>query len=309
MELKIADHTVEMIKAIISWPLIVFISIALFMVLFRVALTSVLLGLVGKANKLSLYGFSIELASDQRVAPIKLDASLTALQQPYPDNISSDAFSDLAIALQNEQDAQYLIIDVSPDNWLTSRLFLFSALLPLITNLSCLIFVDSSQGIPNRFIAQAKPADVACKLEQKYPWLATQLDNALGRQPAPQVSRAGPWEPLLLLNAAQLFVTDLRSNSSLGKEYVEIHPGVFERASWITRDNIAIVLKDSLITDYVRDDKSSPPNQLVAEALSLNLQWIPIVDLQMRFRGLLDRNALLASIADQMIEANRAESR
>jgi hypothetical protein len=306
MELKFADQTVELMKAVISWPLVALLLVSLLMVLYLKALHTLISSLGGRANKLSFYGLSVELASKQAVTSVPIDPRLSTLQQPDAPYIDSDAFYDLVLALQGTKDLRYIQIDVSPRQWLTSRLYLFAALLPLLTKLSRLIFTDSSHGIPNQFIAQGDPQDVARELERRYHWLRPGLDSAIGMQQQPPVvlTAGPPWTPLMLSAAAREFVKNLRLCAPGDSECTEIRPGTYEKAQWISTQNVAVILRNSLVSGYVKDDASIPPAEFSKRILSLKLPLVPLVDSQDRFKGLLIRESILESLADQALKSD-----
>jgi hypothetical protein len=91
-----------------SWQLVVLLLVAFFLVLFRGALRKLLGSLAGRANKLSLYEFSIELASVQPITAPELNPMLATLQQPDSLYVSTDAFDNLTSALQGRNDLQYV---------------------------------------------------------------------------------------------------------------------------------------------------------------------------------------------------------
>jgi hypothetical protein len=160
------DNLVRLIEAI-AWPVIV-LAVAL---IFRRQLPELVQALGGRISRLSVPGVTFEFAAAEPAAKIlpELDKirEPTSTGPPPPSGVPS--LIELAKA---SSPADYVVIDLRDgQSWLTSRLYLFAVVLPLVLALRCFVFVGARNLAPRYFLGLASPESVARGLENRYPWL------------------------------------------------------------------------------------------------------------------------------------------
>jgi hypothetical protein len=161
---------------ILVWPLVAMIAL----VIFRRPIGRALVGLSNRATKLDLRVVSLELAP-----------ALTRPQWQFDDvdfrHLTSDRVFDshsysLFAQLQRNGGADVAIIDLGAGkDWLTSRLYLFSALLEELQGVRCLVFLADSDAGPARVLGLASPQSVRKALKDHEPWLGQTYVAAYAR--------------------------------------------------------------------------------------------------------------------------------
>lgn len=82
--------------------------------------------------------------------------------------------------------------------WLTSRMYLFAAVLPQLIGLRCFVFVGDRGPVPRYFSGTASPENVMRQLDMQFPWLRNaMLESQLQRVVTGSArQRHVQWQPL-----------------------------------------------------------------------------------------------------------------
>ena len=192
MHIGIGD-IVNLVRAI-AWP----VAIVILALIYRREIPKLLLMLGGRISKLSAVGVTLELVTAEPVAET-LRVRLEEIRQPSstgpPPPSGVQSLNEIA---RSSAPADYVVIDLRGGKaWLTSRLYLFTLVLPPVTGLRCFVFVGNLGSTPGYFLGIASPEHVARALERRYSWLRpTCVEIQL--QPlvsGPAGSRWASWTP------------------------------------------------------------------------------------------------------------------
>ncbi|HYU72132.1 MAG TPA: hypothetical protein VEL31_05590, partial [Ktedonobacteraceae bacterium] len=157
----------DLIKAL-AWPLV----IAGALLGFRKSLSNFLKEVAGRATKLSITSiFAIELplpeASHPQSDQFRLDLQKLAAGEEYISIVSI-----LLDQVKKEKALDYMIADLgSGQRWLTSRLFIFAAILQRVRSLRCVVFLETRDGIKDRFLGITLPHEILLAFARQYSWL------------------------------------------------------------------------------------------------------------------------------------------
>jgi hypothetical protein len=217
MHVILAD-LINLVHAV-AWPIV-----ALMLgIIYRRELPGLAQALGARISRLSAVGITVELVAAKPVAEtvrVRLDEirEPSSTGPPPPSGIQS-----LLELVKSSPSSEYLVIDLRDGKaWLTSRLYLFASVLPLVLGLRCFVFVGNRGPIPRHFLGLALPDLVARALEKRHPWLreakvATQLHPLLGGEVS---NRYISWTPFgdsetarKLLSAGQWDVTQAEALS------------------------------------------------------------------------------------------------
>ncbi len=285
------------------------------LVLFRHRIDEVIQLASGRVKKLSIAGFSVELAALPGGLAPKVSAPdlMTDLRQPTPSAQITDS-NVLAFTQQLEDHApsDYAIIDLGTGReWLTSRLFILSIVLARMRNLQALVFVEADEGVPQRFIGIATPESVRWALAQRYHWFEPGYAAAYQQSlPFVIVSRSGamavPQSPRDAWPAIQLvqnFVSQVQGPMLANDpEWVQLtdNVNVAEHAQWLTKDGLEAVLGNSLSTGHVSSVEFERLSEWekIRRVLSHDGRFLPLTTTGAVLDRLLDREAIIARVAD-----------
>jgi hypothetical protein len=118
-------------------------------------------------------------------------SSLSYLRDPMSAQPWSDSGQQLFMLIRAGERADSAIIDLGTgDRWLTSRLYIFSAILSALLGVGCLVFLETRDGVPRRFVGVADPDAVRSALIRREPWLAHAFVAAHLNFGAPDVTPA-----------------------------------------------------------------------------------------------------------------------
>lgn len=166
MAAAVFTDIVDLVR-VLAWPVTVIVAL----VLLRPHLAGLAKGLSRRISKVSVASVTLELAASE-VAP-QILGSLSYLRDPlssvYP---SSDATQQLIGLVRGGEHADSATIDLGAGKrWLTSRLYIFSWVLAELVGVRCLVFVETRDGIPHRFVGLAEPGAVRSSLARRQGWL------------------------------------------------------------------------------------------------------------------------------------------
>ncbi len=296
--------------AALMWP----VTTLLALILFRKPLQDLISVIGQRLDKVSIAGVSVGLAKASELKMPSLDTDLRELDagtRPQSGPL------DLLVQLRNAGSHDYIVIDLGSESaprWLTSRLYLFGLILSRVRRLKCFVFVETTQGIRNRFIGVASPEDVRWALARRYPWLEsayfqcyanlgiTQFDPATGwlvDQQATQLVQTF----LLMIRPGAMPPNFLPLAPALPPETIDPGNGVLEYAKWVDGARIERLLGEGLATDSITIPPGKSLDDLVAVVLKARSRFVAIMETDRTFRGLIDRAPLLehaaAAIAKQ----------
>jgi hypothetical protein len=240
--------------------------------------------------------------------------------------------------LTSEQAAPHYVVDLGEGKeWLSSRLYVFAALLAGMRRTRTLVFVETTVGVRGRFVGLASPVATRFALARTYPWLEADYSEAFARatvdrrsfaQTAPtQIPRQPPYLPLIEDDHGRLsvdvagqvaanFLSNLQIRPPAAAPDAEEAPaasgwvalrdqsGRFdEHATWLSGGTLERVLGDALARwAYLRDTRARSASDTAATALAVRGEdTIALVDEHLRFKGLIvDRRQALEALAAQL---------
>jgi hypothetical protein len=175
------NDVVSLVRAV-AWPL----AVLLILLFLRPYLPGLMRGISSRISRVSWASVSVEFAASE-VRP-EVWNSLTYLRDPTAVQRWSDSGQMLFNLIKSGERADSATIDLGTGKrWLTSRLHIFSTLLPELLGVQCLVFLESRDGIFRSFVGLADPKAVRVALARRQPWLEGALLAArlnLGRPEA-----------------------------------------------------------------------------------------------------------------------------
>jgi hypothetical protein len=287
-------NILELIKAI-AWPVVAAGAI----VLFRKPAVDVLRILLERVSKISVGGVSLELSVLSELRPRSLDAELRELHAAPPPPSGATA---LLYELQIGGSHEYILIDLGSDaapRWLSSRLYLFAAMLSRISRLKCFVFVETAAGIRNRFIGIASPDAVRWGLARHYPWLEYAYAQVYAKIGLPQFESATSslvlWQMQMIVSQ---FLTAIRTPNTVPLLFpdptrppatIDLGGGKFEYARWLDGGRVERILGSDLSTESIQVPPGQTLHDLMASPVQGAGRFIAVIESDRRFRNVLDR--------------------
>lgn len=308
----------SLLKAV-SWPVIAAVTL----VLFRRPLANLFSALGQKVSKLSIGGFSVEMAQVQEMKPSAMDTEIRQLQAGLVPQSGSTSLTELVNELQSGGQHDYVVIDFGSETkprWLTSRLYLLCFLVTLINRQLCIVFVETIGTVRKRFIGTASSEQVRWALAYKYGWLESAAAGAYASQaanqpvgvlfyptPANQFAPSSNYSWTMIPNVIQQFLTAIRSVAAPSdeekSEWVSLDKQqTYEHAKWLNGDRIESLLGSALSTAHVTLLPNQTLNDAVNPVLSQRGRFIAVVEPDQSFSSLVDRVEVLDGVARELLK-------
>lgn len=127
---------------VLIWPIIAL----LILWFFRKPIKEFIKKIAPRVSKLSAFGITLELSKTKELKPSWLLPNNTDIRRLTPAVDFQDSYTmTLMNTIKSNYDADYAIIDLSTgESWLTSRLYIFTTIFEMITQIQCLVFVSSN---------------------------------------------------------------------------------------------------------------------------------------------------------------------
>jgi hypothetical protein len=312
---------VDLVSAV-AWPAVILAAV----IVLRNPLTNMLQELSKRATKVSAFQFAVELSTVPQLAPPWKVAGDDVRQLTRADVFDS-ATMTLFQELSSAGGSDYIVVDLGRgDQWLSSRLYIFASVLQRMRGLRSVVFTAAKGDETGVFIGAADPTRVRWALAMAYPWLEVAFAQAYAQiASAPSapgtrliLSEEGALEPWAANNLVRAFLTDIQSPPAPGQpvpavplgppgppEWIELpssslaHGPIWERAAWLSVSLLEqIVGRSDLAQDSNFMDSPDVPAEERARAIARRSgHVVPLVSPSGRFTGLVDRQALLETIA------------
>src|SRR5438309_7526446 len=308
------------VTRVLVWPLVALMAL----IALRKPLAA-MLGDVGKrATKFSVWQFAVELSTVPELAP--------AWNVPYAGDVrqlTNAAVFDSATTTLFEQLAStgasdYITVDLgSGDQWLTSRLYIFAVMLRRLRGLRCIVFTATVGEVRGSFVGWAEPTDVRWMLAMKYPWFETAYAHALAtvepgimsheggmvnyvanrvvREFLAQIQALGPAVPEPSANLVP--AASQAGSAAAPADWISLpraspaEPQGMEHAAWITARLLEQVIGPRDTDNAFADSPDITPEKRAQAIARREGPFVALVNPTGRFKGLVDRQALLESIA------------
>jgi hypothetical protein len=309
----------DILKFIVAilWPLVTVVAL----VLFRRPLTRLASEIAVRTTKVSFKGVSVEFQRLTPLAPAWSVSSWSAAAQNVHTLTSSELFdsysSTLFDQLLHSKDADYAVVDLGRgEEWLTSRLYIFSLVLGEISRLSALVFLETVAGGRRRFLGVAAPGDVRSALARRYPW----LEHAFAVAYAAQYPAFGPdavgqsisplatyvldaSNPYPVMQLVREFVSKVQRTTEPPQlerptylSFQTTTPAspttlttLWERAGWIDGERLERDLAGWLQYSWYADSPDLSQRAKIEGILRRRTRFVALVDEDRRFVGLVDR--------------------
>jgi hypothetical protein len=267
-----------------------------------------------RMNKLSIAGFSLELAQVQEMQPRAMDTEIRQLDAGLIPQSGSTSLTALVTELITGGQHDYVVIDLGSESsprWLTSRLYLLSLLATLIRRQLSLVFVETAGELRKRFVGTASREQARWALARRYGWLESAGASAYAGQtgfpatPSNQFDPATGYLSTISPNLIQQFLGFVRSpqappeNSAEKSEWVSLAKQQFEHAKWLDGARVERLLGSDLGTSYVTLPPNKTLNDLADIIIDQQGRFVAIVEPDKTFRGLVDRPAALEHLATE----------
>jgi hypothetical protein len=173
MSIKFSD-IVDLVQVVI-WPAVLLILL----LVYRKELPRLIQTIGSRVTSLSTGVLTLQFIATE--PPKEVQSRLDAIREPTSAGASVTPSGERSLIelIHAGRPCDYLVIDLgSGKSWLTSRLYLFSTVLPRLLQLKCLVFVGTRELTPRYFYGISTPEAVRRSLEKKYPWLSKVLIEA-----------------------------------------------------------------------------------------------------------------------------------
>jgi len=306
----------------VAWPVVAFAAL----LVLRLPLGTFLQALGERATKVSFLNVDVELGSaEAKPGPI---ADLAGLSKTMnPDRFTGDSSNALFAAVGVNDQADYSVIDLgNGTEWLTSRLFIAASLLPRMRGERCFVFVESRDGVEQRFLRILSVQRIRWRLAQECPWLEIafaaayadtfrrpyQIDDQL-EMPKPLEAQGnvpvihsedGALYPYAAQKLTAVYLKLLQQPpGSAGvkstDEWTELDDEREERGTWITRELLFRIFGMDGVHASVVADPPTEEGDLVMKILRVQAPFVALVDSKDRFLRLIDRGELLKELGQR----------
>jgi hypothetical protein len=210
-------------------------------------------------------------------------------------------------------DVEYAVINLGRgDQWLASRLLIFTVVMQQLRNTQCIV-VTAAEGADarERLVGLVTADNMRRALAWEYPWLEAELFSAweitstTNAATSPGGTRVARLSPDLAEKLYDEYVSYLRKavKGPDEAEWTELQYGRgYEHSRLLTADTLGTVLNGSLDNRAIQRSRSR--SRQLTEVLSIEAQYVAVVDADHRFVSLVDRQALLEELAAQSRSGN-----
>jgi len=301
---------IELLKVVV-WPA----TIIFLLFRFQEPITAVLMAIGQRATRVKVFEFEVELSELVPASPV-LNASAEILKQAV---VQESGMQLMIAGIKSSARADYALIALGADSeraWLTSRLFLFSALLDRNRAARCIVFTGES----GTFIGVAAPRDVRASLGARFPEYERALLVAYGQEAVAKWDlsefRDGELSETALNKIARLFLDTVSTAAGQPKStswpqetdagWVHINrsgkggnaPSTWELAEYVTAGGLQTLLGDKLGTGRVIGVASPAANEAIARAIIEQPgTFVAFVSEPNKFIGLCDRTIIADKVA------------
>jgi len=297
---RLDTRAVAALAAAVAWP----VAAVLLVALLRDALSQFLSSFASRLNKVSLFKVEFELAGLPEASGWA-GPSIERVRTPAARPFDSDSVQALFAELEDDKPADYALLDLGAgDQWLSSRLYLFAAILGRVASLPWLVFVSSSVHQLRRHVGIARPEAVERALADRYPHLRVAFEKPYFTQ-FPQLPSALPVDSQQARihrrhgarEIVRQFLQELQSPVATGgSDWVQLRPDTYENAEWLTAGDLSIILGEALYRESIVHTPSAP-QQLARAIATATGEMVAVVDASGSFVKVVDRNEFLNVLA------------
>ena len=315
-------NIVELISSI-GWLIVVLVAL---LALFQ-PLGTFLEGISSRITKLSVFDVSIEVAQLTEFKPTWTTAA-GDFRKITPDYVFDSFSQTLFQEIAKTAPAHYLIVDLGDgEQWLTSRLYLFAIMLKRMRKLKAFVFLAPVNNQPKCYVGTATTSQVRWKLARQFPWLEksfadkyaenisqyfysqtfpAQYNEALNQHFRSQnFLEQGKMDEQDAQNIARSFLGGIQTNVLPvipHDQWTELNnpppqPSLWENAKWLDLSLLKEILGSALYTGSVNYSPLDAPQEQARKIAAIDEPLIALTKANGIFHSLVDRQALLESIA------------
>ncbi len=282
----------------LAWPILV----GVLLIVYRKGIQKFLEQLIPRLTGFSAGPFSIELGEAKAIEP-ELEVGAFDPQGTHISGFTSAA-PDLLQQVAEGPPFDYMTINLAEgNNWLVSRLYLFTAILQRTRGLRCVVFVDSGNGVRNRLVGFADSNVVCRALIGIHPWLetafATVSENSL-KYKYPGQSASSMYTQIVLeyLKAIEAPIAPVDA-----PDWVPLLVGTWEHSKWLNSITIEQILGEYLEQSYVQKTDLLMMTKVNQARLVLSMKgtFVAVVNQDKRFDSLIDRQELAEKVVRDII--------
>lgn len=300
--MELSQHWVALVGHL-AWPITLVLAAAVF---YR-PLSNLVETLGQRITKFSAFKVQVELGRLSQAR--SLSATVESLRKVV---VTESGLAQIVAGVIKSSSADYILVDIGKDDaeeWLSSRLFLLSAILERSRAARCLVFLSATQ----RFLGAATPRDVRSALGAHYLEYETAFASAYGNLANTRPSvifRGGLSESLVnevtngfLLNP--LIFRSFQPNPDMGwikLEHAPPAPTSWEFADWMTAAGLRDIIGERLMTGSVVAGGGPTTPEATKAVVDATGAFVALINKDGAFIDLCDRNAVLESVARQALE-------
>ncbi|MFO7825676.1 MAG: hypothetical protein R6V72_17190 [Cyclobacterium sp.] len=244
-------------------------------------------------------------------------------------SVKSDDFSsgvmDLMEQFSKAGSYDYASIDIYGGKaWLTSRLYIFSAILSKLKGVRYWVFVDSHDSIHKKFIGYIDSRSLRLQLSDHFPFLSKAYTKALLEvfpDGEDSMKAADTWK---ITQLVKLFLKGIQKEyprkeelgverdptQEIEKGWVLLKDGLtLEKARFLNINELREICGEWIQTDAIRSLETNSKEHLAEKILLSNERLIPLLNSENRFLDMVDvvhtkRNLMKSNVLGQKTAAN-----
>lgn len=297
------DLSENLIKLVghLAWPTTVIVASALF---YR-PISKLVETLSRRITKFSWLKFNVEL--DRLSQGRTLSATVESLKKVA---VTESQLAQIVAGVIKSGSADYVLVEIGKDDeeeWITSRLFLLSAILERSRAARCLVFLGEK-----KFLGAATPRDVRASLGARFLAYESAFASAYGNlaQADPNVFRGGLSETLVngLTNGFlrnQMISVGYQPPPVIGWIKLDREPPsptTWELADWVTAAALRDILGQHLLTGSVVAGAGPATPEVTKSVIAAAGMFVALIDKDGSFLDLCDRYKVLESVAREALE-------
>jgi hypothetical protein len=303
---------------VLAWPVIV----GTIFIIYRKDIGKFLRDISPHVSKFSVGPLSIEFAKVKGFEPQWSGPGPYDFRQDSIVPISSDSKSVLLDQIQERRIIDYAIFDLGDGNqWLSSRLYLFTRIFYMMCRIRCIVFVDQHQEIRNHFVGVADPIQIQNTLSDLFPWLEEAFANVYTTHPFAKKTSSNNnqtleqfviqfikkiTDPSKFPVPSESSYSPVKKISQDGWAYLKktnALENTWEHAEWLDTKKIDELFREVLNKSFIgKMDMITKSNEEQTKMiLRTDGNFVAILDQNQRFEKLIDRQKLSNETARNLL--------
>jgi hypothetical protein len=289
-----------------AWPL----AVVIILLVYREVIGGFVAVVSQRASEISIGSWaSFKLPT---LTETPLDQDVTDFKQVEGSMLTESYKTELFKQFRSSRKDEYAVINVGEgQEWISSRLFVFSVMLQRMKCLKCIVFLYKTPSANSAYLGTANIDRVRWAFAARQPWLEAAFAKAYA-EAAPNPQQVAPFTWIANNNGALqpeqaenivrryvqlLLLTSAAIPPSPATDWVKIG-NTFEHSKWVTADEVEQALGIYLWRDSVHQQESK--KDLLRNVLKCSSPYVAILSDSGDFQALVNRAELLDKIGHRL---------